>query len=382
MDYKESMDRVFNWLEERKLTAHAREYWDTHMDSPNPQINDTLSLISSTDSIWEKNEAITQKQITKDEWDKIRKDNTGNFEEDIKKDESIIINEVLIKPSKIKVEIERLPSDALAFYRPFHYHPYEEWGIYFILPKYLQYMHQIGRPLYKKYRMFRPEIISTLILYEVFHHEYYHHLVESTAFTLETILAEFGFPKNIYLQYNKKKRTKSAEKYSLHVPLEEALANAYAFNSISFASRNKLSFDTGVMKAFQSVLKRHWKIEPPGYCDAENYINDRRIKGNISLLKLMINAEIDNNLDAIERIVARVMPSGHTSMVPKPDFPVYFLGDKETFRYFTKFIPNPKAAYAYLEFPFKSDRISGLIKDEKDRRDKEDNLVNGQNYQI
>ena len=86
MEYEESMDRVFNWLEERKLTAHAREYWDTHMDSPNPQINDTLSLISSADSIWETNETIIQTQITKDEWDQIRHDNTGDFEEDIKKD--------------------------------------------------------------------------------------------------------------------------------------------------------------------------------------------------------------------------------------------------------------------------------------------------------
>jgi hypothetical protein len=65
------------------------------------------------------------------------------------------------------------------------------------------------------------------------------------------------------------------------------------------------------------------------------------------------------------------MPSGHTSMVPKPDFPVYFLGDKATFRYFTTFIPNPKATYAYLEFPFNSDKIKGLIKNEKDRKDKE-----------
>jgi hypothetical protein len=336
------------------------------MDSPNPQINDTLSLISSADSIWETNETIIQTQITKDEWDQIRHDNTGDFEEDIKKDESKIIDEVLIKPSKIKVEIKKLPSDALAFYRPFHYHPYEEWGIYFVLSKYLEYMKQIMKPLYSKYKMFRSEIIATLVLYEVFHHEYYHHLVESTAFTLETILAEFGFHKNIYLQYNKEKRTKSAKKYGPHVPLEEALANAYAYNSISFARRNKLSFDTGVMKAFQSVLKGHWEIEPPGYCDAENYIDERRIEGNISLLKLMMGAEIRSNIDAIERIVARVMPSGYTSMVPKPDIPVYFLGDNEAFKRFTEFIPNPKAAYAYLEFPFTTDIISAKIKIEKE----------------
>jgi hypothetical protein len=52
MDYKKSMDKVFNWLKERELTANARKYWNSHEKSPNPQINETLSLVSSADSIW------------------------------------------------------------------------------------------------------------------------------------------------------------------------------------------------------------------------------------------------------------------------------------------------------------------------------------------
>ncbi len=86
---------------------------------------------------------------------------------------------------------------------------------------------------------------------------------------------------------------------------------------------------------------------------------------------MMIGSENGSNLDAIERIVARVMPSGYTSMVPKPDIPVYFIVDQNSFSELSKFVPNPRAAYAYLEFPFNTDKISNKIKIEKKKRDNE-----------
>jgi hypothetical protein len=371
MHYEESMDRVFNWLMGKNLAANVQEFWAAQMVESNQNIKNVLDLVSSKDGIWQKNNTLMQMKITKKKWDDLRKEKTIRFEEGIEKDENKIIDDILTKPNKIKVDIDRLPADALAFYRPFHYHPHKEWGIYFILDKYLDYKNQLERSLSKKYNMFRPEIVAALILFEVFHHEYYHHLVESTAFTLETILAEFGVSKDIYIPYNKIKRTESVKKFCAHTPLEEALANAYAYNSISFARRNMVTFNDGVTKAYQSVLKNHWKIEPPGYRDAENYIDEKRIEGNISLLKMIIGSEKGSNRDAIERIVARVMPSGYTSMVPKPDIPVYFIGDQNSFEKFTEFVPNPRAAYAYLEFPFNTDGISSKIKSEKEKRAKE-----------
>ncbi len=183
MYYEECMDKVFNWLAGKKLIADAQEFWSVQMDDSNSQIKDVLSLVSSTDRIWAKNNAIMQHKMTKKEWDLFRENNTKNFERDILKNEKKIIDEILTKPGKIKVDIKRLPADALAFYRPFHYHPHEEWGIYFILDKYLRYKNQIEQSLSKKLSMFHPEIVAAIILFEVFHHEYYHHLVESTAFT-------------------------------------------------------------------------------------------------------------------------------------------------------------------------------------------------------
>ena len=189
------MKNVFKWLDKKEFTTNAREFWDINFNNADQQTSETFSLFSSNDSIWNSHETLQQDNITKDEWDKIREDNTSDFEESIEGYEQQIANEALKKPSEIEVEIKRLPPDALAFYRPFHYHPYNEWGIYFVLPKFLNYMAQIMQPLCDGYRMFNSKIVATLVLFEVFHHEYYHHLVESTAFTLETILSEFGiFP--------------------------------------------------------------------------------------------------------------------------------------------------------------------------------------------
>jgi hypothetical protein len=219
--------------------------------------------------------------------------------------------------------------------------------------------------------MFHPEVVATLVLFEIFHHEFYHHLVESTAFTLETIFAEMGMNRPVYLEYFRNRFGSLSKPYTSHIPLEEALANAYAHNSISFAQRTKLLFDKGVMGAYQNVLKKHWKLEPPGYQDAEHYINEKTVYGNTLLLKIMMQSSPSSNVQVMEKIVSRVMPSGYTSMVTKPEIPTYFLGNEDDFSKFTKYIPDPKAAYARLEFPFDSKQISDKIKQEKERRKKE-----------
>ena len=369
------MRPVFDWLDQNQLTANAREYWEISLAITNSSISEHFLLYSSSDSIWNKSETLTQAYMTKQEWDNIREENTPVFDEYAQQNEKEIVNEVLEKPSRISVDIKRLPPDYMAFYRPFHYRPYHEWGIYFVLPKYLRYVKAIMNQLRQRYSMFKPEVVATLVLYEVFHHEHYHHLVESTAFTLETILTEFGLKRPVYIPYNRIKLSTKAEQYTPHVPLEEALANAYAYNSISFAQRTKSTFDKGVMKAYQAVIKKHWMTEPAGYRDAENYIGDKRVEGNTSLLKIMMGSEPNQNTVAVEKIVSRVMPSGYTSMVPKPAMPTYFLGNKDDFLELIKFLPNPKAAYAYLEFPFMTNKISDIAKVEKERRKKANKTV-------
>lgn len=329
---------------------------------------DFFHLIASDDRVLQYSYNASDVIWDSEEWEKHRNKRTDPFGTEIEGNHETIIKEILDLKNKISVMVEKLPAEAIAFYRPFHYIPFEEWGIYFILPKYNKYLESISRSLQKSYAMFHPGVVATLVLFEMFHHEFYHHLVESTAFTLETILSEIGSPKPVYLDYFRNRFGSRNEVYCRHIPLEEALANAYAHNSISFAQRTKMHFDKGVMGAYQKVLKQHWKLEPPGYQDAEHYINERTVYGNTLLLKIMLQSDPQSNVQAMEKIVSRVMPSGYTSMVSKPEIPTYFLGNDQDFSEFTQHIPNPKAAYAKLEFPFFTTTISEKIKQEKERR--------------
>jgi hypothetical protein len=369
MKLRDNMVVVFDWLQKKKLTGSAVEFWKVSQSNIGETgVAETYALQSANGALLRNLESMVQREIKKDEWKAMRETNTAAFTETIINLKSKIIDEALSRPKTILVKVQQVPPDAMAFYRPFHYAPYEEWGIYFVLPKFLPYLELITGALAGAYSLFRREVVATMVMFEIFHHEYYHHLVESTAFTLETIFAEIGNSKPVYLTYGKRKSSEEAKAYNPHCPLEEALANAYAYNSISFAHYTRQAFDSAVMKAYQSFLRTYWKLEPPGYRDAECYTGNGTVDGNTSLLKIMMRSDKESNLAAMSTLVSRVMPSGFTSMVPKPEIPTYFLGSKADFDQLMETIPNPKAAYAYLEFPFMTDQISKAIKEEKDRR--------------
>lgn len=75
-----------------------------------------------------------------------------------------------------------------------------------------------------------------LVLFEMFHHEFFHHLVESAASTIEILASALGAPIPSYLDY-REKTWAGAFGWRPHQPLEEPLANAYAYNSLGFISR-------------------------------------------------------------------------------------------------------------------------------------------------
>src|SRR5262249_48878804 len=86
---------------------------------------------------------------------------------------------------------EKLPADAMAFYRPFHFPPFDQWGIYLLVSPLLSY-HDALVDQSKQCKLFAPELLMHLILFEIFNHEFFHHLVESTATTLEVLSAGQG----------------------------------------------------------------------------------------------------------------------------------------------------------------------------------------------
>jgi len=156
------------------------------------------------------------------------------------------------------LDLRRLPADALAFYRPFHFSPHEEWGIYIMVEPLLSHCRTLNRAFGGKLAAFNLETLMGCVLLEVFHHEFFHHLTECAATTIEIASASFGKPKRTYNDYwNYQFETIGGiGRHSDH-PLEEALANAYAYNSFSFLScpEPKLDTDSCGLKSTSRFLR-------------------------------------------------------------------------------------------------------------------------------
>ncbi len=83
---------------------------------------------------------------------------------------------------------QRLPADAMAFYRPFHYPPFDQWGIYLLVGSLLSYFSRLQK-ISANLKLYSPEVLMHLVLFEIFNHEFFHHLAESTATNLEILSA-------------------------------------------------------------------------------------------------------------------------------------------------------------------------------------------------
>jgi hypothetical protein len=168
-----------------------------------------------------------------------------------------------------ELDLARLPADALAFYRPFHFSPHEQWGIYIMVEPLVRHCDVLYHSFGGQLAAFNWETLMGCLLFEVFHHEFFHHLTECAATSFEIASAGFGKPKPIYSNYFDK--TDGVGPHPDH-PLEEALANAYAYNSFSFLSRMEIGFKLIWVKVYQKILEKCWEREPPGYRSAGKYI--------------------------------------------------------------------------------------------------------------
>ncbi|MDX9844863.1 MAG: hypothetical protein RBT42_14040 [Aquabacterium sp.] len=244
---------------------------------------------------------------------------------------------------------EKLPADAMAFYRPFHFPPFDQWGIYLLVQPLLRYHHDLMTQSHAS-GLFSPETLMHLVLFEVFNHEFFHHLVESTATTLEIILATQGDPQPLYLRHRQAQRLNEFK--HPHAPLEEALANAYAYNALGFISRVKLGFKTASVKAYQRAVANHWKVEPAGYCDAGHYAGSGYVDGAAALLGELLSQPDQMNKVPLASIAKNVMPSGFSAFVAKPDIPTWLVGSPEELKLFETLVPAPNEAYTQLFWPY------------------------------
>jgi hypothetical protein len=243
---------------------------------------------------------------------------------------------------------DRLPADALAFYRPFHFAPHEEWGIYIPVEKLLAYCLSLYRSFSGKLFAFDPATLMGCVLCEVFHHEFFHHLTECAATSIEILSSAFGSPKSIYLDYWRDGfRTTSGVGAHPDHPLEEALANAYAYNSLSFLSRTEFGYKTVWIKVYQKIIEKCWPKEPAGYRSAHKYINEAYVSGGAQLLAHLL-ASPEPDPASLLLLAKAVMPNGNSAFLQKPDIPTYLVGSPEALAKFHELIPAPNETYTSL----------------------------------
>jgi hypothetical protein len=272
------------------------------------------------------------------------------------------------KRGSLFLAMERMPPDAIAFYRPFHIEPFDRWGIYVFVDRLLRYGSGVRLQL-PMLRGLSESVFLHLVLFEMFHHEFFHHLVESAATTIEILASALRTPAiPTYLNYRAKVWARSFS-WQPHQPLEEALANAYAYNSLGFISRVKTGYKDYLVGLYQAALKRHWLREPPGYREAENYISGGQVAGCTDLLAMMLGRSERAYNDELVRIASSVMPNGFTAYVSKPDIPTYFVGKPELVAKFYDLVPSPNETYCNLFWPIDTEVADKQVRERKARDD-------------
>jgi len=360
---KDNMGQVFDWLEQSELTRGAKSYQKSRSDRSREygEVYDgeSLSVIAAPTQRTQ-----TQK-LTRDEIKALKKkhEQKGKISGLDGVDKDSLWQTIRSKYSNVReLNFQRLPADAMAFYRPFHYPPFDQWGIYLMIEPMLTYHDNLNKIAFET-KLFSSETLIHLILFEIFHHEFFHHLTESTATTLEILSAAQGNSKSIYIEYRNRLHNQLIE-YP-HTPLEEALANAYAWNSLGFISRVKAGYKTGVVKFYQKAIEKHWQFEPVGYRSAGFYIKGDYIFGGAHLLAQLIGKNWADGSTPLIKISQSVMPSGFSSFVGKPDIPTWLVGSPKALEIFYKLVPAPNEAYTQLFWPYDTSDLDKYIQQKK-----------------
>lgn len=252
----------------------------------------------------------------------------------------------------------KLPADAMAFYRPFHFPPFDQWGIYLLIGPLLDYHQELVRQS-QQLKVFSPETLMHLVLFEVFNHEFFHHLVEATATTLEIVFAAQGQSQPVYMRHWFQQANDGFN--HPHNPLEEALANAYAYNALGFISRVKAGCKTASVKAYQQAIAKHWHCEPAGYREAGNYIGGDYVTGGSRLLAHLLNAPEVAKEVPLSVLAKHVMPAGFSAFMAKPDIPTWLVGSDAELKALETLVPAPNEAYTQLFWPYNTESIDQFI---------------------
>ena len=263
-----------------------------------------------------------------------------------------------------QLDIAKIPADAIAFYRPFHLEPANQWGIYIVVDDLMRYLHSLKQSL-GALAALPQEVLATAVIFDVFHHEFFHHLVECAATTIEVVWpAPQRRPVPVYLNYRRRTWRGSLEEHE-HDPLEEALANAYAYNSFSFITRVRGEYLYGVSRLYQRALEKSWPKEPPGYREAGAYVQGRQVVGANLLLRRMLATEGSCSKLPVGILADAVFPRGHAAFWQKPDIPTYLVASPSELAAFESLVPAPNEGYCALSWPGQTESLDNYLKDER-----------------
>ncbi|RKT37850.1 hypothetical protein [Thiocapsa rosea] len=349
----EKPETLFEWLSQQNLVGSGGTMDIPAVDLTSPELLDGASLaLAAPTSRRHRTTPLTTKQR------KELKERLGKVSPSGVSPEAVW---QAVKKPKIAVRTldwKKLPADAMAFYRPFHYPPFDQWGVYLLVEPLLKYIKRL-QTLAQGLNLYSPETLAHLVLFEVFHHEFFHHMAESTATYLEILGAASDTGRPVYLEYRKRARENGFD-YP-HAPLEEALANAYAHNALGFLARVKAGYKTAVIKTYQAALEGHWRLEPAGYRDAGHYIGGRYVSGGAYLIAQMIGAPDAVDHAPLSCLAKHLMPNGFTALVPKPDIPTYLVGTDAELKQLHAWVPAPNEAYTTLFWPYQTSAIDAYV---------------------
>ena len=217
---------------------------------------------------------------------------------------------------------------------------------------------------------FPEEVLATAVIFDVFHHEFFHHMVECAATSIEVVWpAPQRQPVPLFLNYTRATWRDSLGKHE-HDPLEEALANAYAYNSFSFITRVRGEYVHGVSRLYQRALEKIWPKEPPGYREAGAYVQGRQLAGANLLLRRMLATEGACSQLPVGILADAVFPRGHAAFWQKPDIPTYLVGSPPELAAFESLVPAPNEGYCRLSCPGQAEPLDSFLKEER-RKERE-----------
>lgn len=349
----ETAETLFEWLSQNGLVGNGGTMDIPAIDLNNPALLDGAKLaLAEPTSRRHRTTPLTSKQ-RKELKERLGQTSPSNVDPEA-------VWQAVKKP-KLAVRTlswEKLPADAMAFYRPFHFPPFDQWGIYLLVEPLLRYIERL-QGLVQGLTLYSPETLAHLVLFEVFHHEFFHHMAESTATYLEILSAASGQGRRVYLEY--REGTRAHGFGSPHAPLEEALANAYAHNALGFMARVKAGYKTAVIKTYQVALENHWPLEPPGYRDAGWYTGGGYVAGGARLISHMIGIPEAVDETPLSCLAKHLMPNGFTALVQKPDIPTYLVGTDEQLKQLQAWVPAPNEAYTTLFWPYQTTAIDAYV---------------------